>query len=293
MGTLAALAIPRDSYNGIEDRLFWLASKYFGSQNARERETKGKQLLSPYEFRREASGTQSNKLMYAQELLEDLRRRNVRAFASVVTSEKEVDLLCEDADHLDRPYFYLMERVNAYLQEMGGEVMGSMIFDDRGLPLNSSVAIAYRNFLTRSKTGRSFSALLRTPFFAYSNSSAGLQLADLVCSVINRYHTSRNASHRIPAFFSTVRKFVWTAKQATEDGYLLDGIKLIGDKVTWNPGRSATEITAAGIQQAAGDISGAPEFSLRNSSLAAEPNAPPPIESPSTRFVGPAGRPRK
>lgn len=108
------------------------------------------------------------------------------------------------------------------------DTRASVAFDDRGLGQNCRVAEAYRNFLTRSKLGRSFSGLLRTPFFSYSQHSVGIQLADLVCTIINRFYTDRVASPRIPVLHGIVRQMEWHAKQANEDGYLLHGIKIIG-----------------------------------------------------------------
>ena len=170
----------------------------------------------------------SLKLAFARELLEELKFRSLKVFASVIYAEQEVDLLCEDVAQFDRAYWFLMERINVYLQELGGDAVGSLVFDDRGLTLNERVATGYRNFLSRSKLGRSFSRLLRVPFFAYSKASTGLQLADLVCTVVNRFHTDRTASHHIPAMYSLVRDMEWKAKVPNADGYWLSGIKILG-----------------------------------------------------------------
>jgi hypothetical protein len=228
VGTLAAVAIPREVYNELEDRVFFLAEKYWGFQNARNREIKGKQLLSHYEYAREARGEVSMKLAFARELLEELRTREIKVFASVVYRESEVDLLCEEGEQLDRPYLFLMERVHAYVVERGPGVRGSLTFDDRGLGQNCRVAEAYRNFLTRSKMGRSFAGLTRTPFFAYSSYSTGIQLADVVCTVVNRFHTERAASPKIGILYGIVRQLEWVAAAETAEGYMLHGIKVLG-----------------------------------------------------------------
>jgi hypothetical protein len=230
VGTLAAVAIPRTEYNGLSDRLFLAAQKYFGFENARTREIKGKILLNPYEFRREANDEQiSMKLSFAREVLEELRSRSIRVFASVVYRRDQVDLLCEDPELLDRPYLYLMERIHEYMRELGAGRIATFTFDDRGLKQNARVAEAYRNFLSRSRIGRSFHTLLRSPFFAYSSISLGLQAADLVCTVVNRYHTIRRVSHRIPELFGIVREMEWVAANPTQDGHRLRGIKVLAD----------------------------------------------------------------
>jgi hypothetical protein len=230
VGTLAAIAIPRLDYNAIEDRVFVLAEKYFGFDNARTRETKGKQILNAYEYQRELAGAVSMKLAFGRELLEEIRARQFKVFASVVYREGEVDLLCDDAELLDRPYKYLLERLNDYLIELGPERVASVTFDDRGIKLNDRVAKAYRNFLCRSREGRSYSGLLRTPSFAYSANCVGIQLADLVCTVVNRNFVERRKSPKIPLFYSIIQACEWSAARPDENGYVRTGIKVIGDR---------------------------------------------------------------
>lgn len=227
VGTLAAVALDESDYNDLADRVFLLAEKYFGFENARKRELKGKNLLAQYEYRREQGGERSHKLDFARELLEELRRRQVKVFASVVFTEQEVSLLCEDETVLDRPYLFLMERINAYVEQLPNHSVATLVFDDRGLGQNSRVAQAFRNFLTRSRMGRSFNSLLRTPMFAYSHCSAGLQLADIVCTVVNRRYTAVGASPRIPVFFDIVKDMEWVAAGPNPDGHRLKGIKII------------------------------------------------------------------
>lgn len=230
VGVLAAIAIPRANYNAIDDRVFLLAEKYWGLENARKREIKGKNLLCAYEYSREAKGTTSMKLAFAHELCEEIRAKQFKVFGCVVYSEAEVDLLCEDPESLDRSYFYLIERIHDYLVECGPETVGTLIFDDRGLKQNDRVAKAYRNFLSRSKLGRSFSALSRSPAFAYSANSVGVQLADLVCTVLSRFNTERHKSHRLAQFYGILRNCEWVAAEPDENDYVRRGFKVIGDR---------------------------------------------------------------
>lgn len=199
VGTLAAVAIPEAAYNDLSDRVFGLAVKYFGFENARLREIKGKQLLSPYEFRRETANEVSIKLSFARELLEELRTRKLKVFASIAAGEKEVDLLCESPDQLDRPYRFLMERISAYVGEIGPDERAIITFDDRGSRLNAQVGEAYRNFLSRSRTGRSFGNLARTPFFTYSTLATGIQVADLVCTLSTASTRARPLRRAFPS----------------------------------------------------------------------------------------------
>ncbi len=223
IGTLAAVGLPRKSFNKLVDSVFFIASKYFGLQNARAVEIKGKRLLCTYEYRRQAGGTVSMKMAFARELLEVLRSYNATVFASVVESDRDVQLLC--SDKLERPYLYLMERINGWATE--NNAIADIVFDDRGLKANSSVSESFTEFLVRSRSGRSWSGIMRTPLFAYSNCSRGIQMADLVCTVVNRYFTDRNASPMIPLLYKIVESLQYRAKEANIDGYMHKGIKFI------------------------------------------------------------------
>ena len=46
--------------------------------------------------------------------------------------------------------------------------------------------------------------------------------------MVNRFYTERQASPRIPEFFSIVRSMQWTAKEPLANGHLLQGIKILG-----------------------------------------------------------------
>ena len=82
VGTLAAVAISKDRYNALTDRIFVLAEKYWGFENARAREIKGKKLINAYELRREEAGQVSMKLSFARELMEELRAQSIKVFAT-------------------------------------------------------------------------------------------------------------------------------------------------------------------------------------------------------------------
>lgn len=228
VGTLAAIAIPRKDYNDFEDRVFHVAEKYLGAECARNGELKGKHLLSPYEFRRIAASQTSNslKLNCARELLEEMRFRKFQAFAVVVQTKSEVELLCEDGESLDRPYAFLMERVNSYVSEKAN-VHASFCFDDRGIGRNAQVGTAFRNFLARSKQGRSFRRILRTPTFAFSHLSAGIQMADLLCTVVNRFHADVKHNPAIRGFYTIAKSLEWVSAVNPDTGYPTRGFKSI------------------------------------------------------------------
>jgi len=229
VGTLAAVAIEPEGYIQLADRVFLTKERYFGFENARDREIKGKNLISRYEFRRQQSGEVSIKLAFARDILESIKSLGVSVFASVVYREEEVDLLCEDPGKLDRAYWFLLERFHEFVLERSDHRVASVVFDDRGLTRNQAVGAAYGNFLARSRTGRSYHTLLRHPLFAYSHHSVGLQLADLVCTIVNRFHTARGDLPGIEWYYGLVKSMEWVSSSPNSDGFVLRGIKVLGD----------------------------------------------------------------
>ena len=76
--------------------------------------------------------------------------------------------------------------------------------------------------------GRSFRRIVRSPGFTYSHLSCGVQLADLACTVINRFHTDRMRMPRLRDYYNLLRSMVWRAKAPNAQGYVLEGLKIIG-----------------------------------------------------------------
>lgn len=113
----------------------------------------------------------------------------VTTFASIVFDKQELNLNCADEDHLERPFFFLFERINQFMNENHPELIAKLIFDDRGLETNQRISKAVSNFFHKSRTGQSFDKILKVPFFAISNENVGIQLADISAYILGRSFT--------------------------------------------------------------------------------------------------------
>ena len=104
---------------------------------------------------------------------------------------------CEDVRALDMTFRYLFERIDMFMKTKHPERMAKLVFDDRDYGINKQNAEAITNFFQRSSRGLSLDSILRTPFFAISQSqNIGLQLADFVTTVIGLRFSSHPQGQR-------------------------------------------------------------------------------------------------
>lgn len=101
--------------------------------------------------------------------------------------------------------------------------MASLVFDDRDYGINRKNSEAITNFFQRSAKGLSMDSIVKTPFFAISQSqNVGLQLADLVTTIIGlRFASSR----QIEPYFAALKGAIpgWTE----ETGWRVSCLKVM------------------------------------------------------------------
>jgi len=104
---------------------------------------------------------------------------------------------CEDVRALDMTFRYVFERIDMFMKVKHPDQMAKIIFDDRDYGINQKNAAAITNFFQRSSVGLSLDSILKTPFFAISQSqNVGLQLADFVTTIIGLRFSSHPQSQR-------------------------------------------------------------------------------------------------
>ena len=225
-GVLSAVQIKSTDFNDCSNQIFSLKTKYFGSQN-RENELKGKELLKKYFFRLEATGIKSLNLILVREILSFIKSKDIHYFASVVFSEKEILLSCADANQIERPFYYLFERIDLFMKENYPESMAQIIFDDRGLQTNIKISKTVSNFFHRSRKGQSFDSVIKAPLFAISSENIGIQLADIGAYILGRRFTGERD---ITEFFYKIKELEFISKtQVVVNGKErpIQGIKVI------------------------------------------------------------------
>ncbi|MBI4355880.1 MAG: DUF3800 domain-containing protein [Candidatus Omnitrophica bacterium] len=200
-GVLAALQVKSHDFNKCSLDIRALKIAHLGYK-AGTIELKGRGALRSYLFGLESKGVRSRELDLVRAVLRHMGTLGTTAFASVTFAKEEIDLACADTDHLDRPFYYLFERINLFMKEHHPGLVAKLVFDDRGLQTNERISSAVSNFFHKSQTGQSFDRILKVPFFAISRENIGIQVADIVAYVLGSRFTG---SHKEYEFFKLVK----------------------------------------------------------------------------------------
>src|SRR3990167_3288183 len=115
VGVLSAVAINNVDFNEYSRQIWNLKMKHLGPQCG-DVEIKGAQIFKRYLFKLESKGIKSHQLNLARDIFQYAGTHGGTAFASVVLDQDEVNLSCADNKQLERPFFFLFERINLYMQ---------------------------------------------------------------------------------------------------------------------------------------------------------------------------------
>jgi hypothetical protein len=197
LGALCGVAIPEKQLHRVADDVFKLKLKHLGNDFARDKEIKGKELLKNAVFKLEARGIASKNLALATDLLDYLHAKRLHVFGCVCFEKGMQKFQCEDVRALDMTFRYVFERIDMFMKIKHPDRMAKLVFDDRDYGINRKNAEAITNFFQRSSVGLSLDSILKTPFFAISQSqNIGLQLADFVTTIIGLRFSSHPQSGR-------------------------------------------------------------------------------------------------
>ena len=211
-GVLGGVAIEdRDVWNLIRD-LQEAETRHFGTRySVRGAELKAQKLISPQAFRQAAfvgslpegervelarrcltSGAGAErraiaalaqaKFAYVAEVLEICSRFRCRAFASIVEKSSP----SPGTDHLRKDYAYLFERFFYYLEDLGPNAFGVVVFDElEKIQSHLLVNQMDRYFKLTARGRQRASQILPEPFFVHSDLTTGIQVADLVAYIVS------------------------------------------------------------------------------------------------------------
>ena len=113
---LSAMAIRSTDFNEYSRQIWNFKVKHLGSKCG-DIEIKGKEIFKRALFRLEWKGIRSHQLDLARNILQYTESHGAKAFASIVLDQNEIDLSCANDKLLERPFFFLFERINLYMQE--------------------------------------------------------------------------------------------------------------------------------------------------------------------------------
>lgn len=188
-GVLLGVLVRHDQLDELDDLLFGIRRKYYGRANAKNlsSELKGNALLSNAVLRLWKPQTALPKnLCVVRELLSYPQRNPsfyMRLFASTVYSSdaKPPPLLAPDPKKLALPFRHLVESAStAAGEDLPGRTI-TLVFDQR-LGVQKDLAIAIRNFVS----GMKLPNVHRYPYFAVSNVSPGVQVADVFAHLLSK-----------------------------------------------------------------------------------------------------------
>lgn len=229
VGVLSAVQVKSHDFNKCSKEIYVLKTDYLVQKNA-ALELKGRSCLRSYLFKLEQKGVRSRELDLVRAVLSYMATLGTNAFASVVFDQEEMDLACADPNRLERPFFFLFERVNLFMEENHPGLIAKLVFDDRGIQTNQRISSAVSNFFHKSRHGQQFDRILKVPFFAISKENIGIQVADIVAYILGSRFTG---SHAELEFFKLVKAMEFKSRSSVSIGerqLLLKGFKVIREK---------------------------------------------------------------
>ena len=174
-------------------------------------EMKAKKLITPGTFR-----NRPDKREFVESFFELLRNLDIVVFAQIMERPAEPPPMSNE--FLPVQFRHQLYRVNRYLELHKPDDLAAVMFDGDGSQFGG-LAIRFSNWLYRSVGGQSLSRLADSPFFVDSKVTPGIQVADMVASVIRQFE-ERELFHGLPegdSFSSAIARFYKIAKEKTID----------------------------------------------------------------------------
>ena len=191
---------------------------------ARERmELKGRNLINRPTFRRKPEFNQ-----FLEEFFSAVLNLPVTIFAVIM--EGPFSAQTNSFDRLPNRFRYLVQRIELLAEQW--DEMATIMFD--GQPnLFGGVGWQFNGFLYRSDEGRACTHITDAPSFVDSETSTGIQIADLAASVVRIYHEAdlhRSAPPVGDQFLFAIRRWHRIIEEKTQanlvshEGYTRPGI---------------------------------------------------------------------
>lgn len=185
-------------------------------------ELKGRNLINRPTFRRKPEFNQ-----FLEESFSAVLNLPITIFAVIM--EGPFSHPVKDLDRLPNRFRYLVQRVELLAEQQ--DEMATIMFD--GQPnLYGGVGWQFNSFLYRSEEGRACIHITDSPSFVDSETSTGIQIADLAASVIRIYHEAdlhRTTPPPGDQFLFAIRRWHRIIEQktltnlATHEGYSRPG----------------------------------------------------------------------
>ena len=215
---IVAACIQERDARRVAGRLHGLKRDVLGKERM---EMKGVRLLNRSTFRR-----RPDSVAFVEEFFSALLNLPIVVFAMIM----ERPALAPDPNDMKLPdqFRFLTQRVQLLAESK--DEMATLLFDGAAGQLGG-LSFKFGGFLYRSEEGRACTNITDTPFFGDSKASAGVQIADMIASVIRQYEEAE-LYRSVPAgdtFLLAIRRYYRiieqkTVDQTSHDGYSRPGL---------------------------------------------------------------------
>ena len=215
------VALQPELSKSFSRELFNLERKFWRISEPHEFEIKGRMLLSRRAL------TSPKKMEFIEEVLSLCKRYQLLGFAVGMQQIEEPMLSgfsCEEA-RIFRVYHYLLERVEAMMQESYPDDMAMVLLDSADKETNKRRAIAFGNFLYGHEAGKSMQKIVETPFFVSSGLTPGIQIADLFAYALAQQNLGRKEA-KLREISERIRELEWRSNRVDVE-YPLRGFRFV------------------------------------------------------------------
>jgi len=218
---LVSICIDAENIRRVSTELFRLKRRIL-QRNRGDFEAKAKELITRGTFR-----NRPEKREFVESFFDMVRNLQLIIFAVIM--ERPLSVPPTDIDFLPMQFRHLLYRINRLLVLEENDRLGAIFFDGDGTQYNN-LAVRFSNWLYRSRGGQSLTNLVDSPFFVNSRYTAGIQIADMVASVI-RIHHERELHRGVPTgddFLSAINRYCSISREKTVDLETPDGFVWYG-----------------------------------------------------------------
>lgn len=128
---------------------------------------------------------------------EQINKCNMIIIAVVIDKRYLRDHVTHETLH-KKAYEFALERIQRYMRTYHPKHLAMIVMDDTSKQLNRAVAMKHAFFLRAGNQNMRFSTIVEYPFFARSELSNGIQLADLIA--YNVYRAFKTQDPEYPYF---------------------------------------------------------------------------------------------
>ena len=173
-------------------------------------ELKARNLINRRTFRRKP-----HFISFLEEFFNTLNNFPVTIFAMIMQAPFEHTQ--SDEEYLPNRFRFLVQRIELLAEERNS--MATILFDGSA-GLFGGLGWQFNGYLFRSEEGRACRHITDVPSFVDSKTSAGIQIADMVASVIRQYEEAelyKQSPQKGDTYLYTIRRWYEIIEQKTRD----------------------------------------------------------------------------